>query len=284
MAKRKLTEQETMKVTSDRQMQIYKSDRMIQKGRHKLSLQEQRCVLYAMSKIKPNDSVFQEYTFDIRDFYRAAGIQDESYTRLKAILTELKQKTWWIETAPGEESTVSWFNKVRSNKNKGTVTVRFDDDMMPYLLDVTSNPDSFYTHYSLMYILPMTSQFSPRLYELLKSYQKNNQEWFFEIEDLKKKMDCENYKRFPDFRRFALTPAVEEINKYTDIKIAWDVERKGRKVTRVIFYMLNKKAAELTAAKVAGREALDGQIDLEEMVENIVNGESIKRKFFRENE
>ena len=82
MAKRKLTEQETMKVTSDRQMQIYKSDRMIQKGRHKLSLQEQRCVLYAMSKIKPNDSVFQEYTFDIRDFYRAAGIQDESYTRL----------------------------------------------------------------------------------------------------------------------------------------------------------------------------------------------------------
>ena len=97
-------------------------------------------------------------------------------------------------------------------------------------------------------------------------------------------MDCENYKRFPDFRRFALTPAVEEINKYTDIKIAWDVERKGRKVTRVIFYMLNKKAAELTAAKVAGREALDGQIDIEEMVENIVTGESIKRKFFRENE
>ena len=254
MAKRKLTEQETMKVTSDRQMQIYKSDRMIQKGRHKLSLQEQRCVLYAMSKIKPNDSVFQEYTFDIRDFYRAAGIQDESYTRLKAILTELKQKTWWIETAPGEESTVSWFNKVRSNKNKGTVTVRFDDDMMPFLLDVTSSPDSFYTHYSLMYILPMTSQFSPRLYELLKSYQKNNQEWFFDIEELKKKLDCEHYKNFNDFKRFALTPAVEEINKYTDIKIAWDVERKGRKVTRVIFYMLNKKAAELTAAKVAGRE------------------------------
>lgn len=284
MVKRKLTEQETMKVTSDRQMQIYKSDRMIQKGRHKLSLQEQRCVLYAMSKIKPNDSVFQEYTFDIRDFYRAAGIQDESYTRLKAILTELKQKTWWIETAPGEESTVSWFNKVRSNKNKGTVTVRFDDDMMPFLLDVTSSPDSFYTHYSLMYILPMTSQFSPRLYELLKSYQKNNQEWFFDIEELKRKLDCENYINFKDFRKRALEPAVEEVNKYTDIKIAWDVERKGRKVTRVIFYMLNKKAAELTAAKVTGREALDGQIDLEEMVENIVNCESIKRKFFRENE
>lgn len=284
MAKRKLTEQETMKITSDRQMQIYKSDRMIQKGRHKLSLQEQRCVLYAMSKIKPNDSVFQEYTFDIRDFYRAAGIQDESYTRLKAILTELKQKTWWIETAPGEESTVSWFNKVRSNKNKGTVTVRFDDDMMPFLLDVTSSPDSFYTHYSLMYILPMTSQFSPRLYELLKSYQKNNQEWFFDIEELKRKLDCENYINFKDFRKRALEPAVEEVNKYTDIKIAWDVERKGRKVTRVIFYMLNKKAAELTAAKVAGREVLDGQIDLEEMVENIVNSESIKRKFFRENE
>lgn len=284
MAKQKLTEQETMKVTSDRQMQIYKSDRMIQKGRHKLSLQEQRCVLFAMSKIKPNDTISQEYTFDIKDFYRATGLEKDTYTELKSILKTLSDKSWWVELEDGSESLVRWFTTLRTNKGTGKVTIKFHEDMMPFLIDVTSSPDSFYTKYSLQYVLPMTSRFSPKLYELLKSYQKNNQEWFFDIEELKKKLDCEHYKNFNDFKRFALAPAVEEINKYTDIKIAWDVERKGRKVTRVIFYMLNKKAAELTAAKVAGREALDGQIDLEEMVENIVTGESIKRKFFRENE
>ena len=220
MPKRKKTEQEDFKTTSDRQMQVYKADAMIQKGRHKLSLQEQKCVLFAMSKIKPDDNVFQEYTFDIKEFYNAAGLQTNSYTKLKSMLTELKQKTWWIETAPGEESTVSWFNKVRSNKNKGTVTVRFDDDMMPYLLDLTSSPDSFYTHYSLKYILPMGSQYGPRLYEILKSYQKNNWQWFFDIDKLKKQLDCENYKNFNDFKRFALQPAVDDINTYSDINIA----------------------------------------------------------------
>jgi hypothetical protein len=56
---------------------------MIQKGRHELSLQEQRCVLYAISKIKPEDAVFQEYTFELKDFYTLCGIEDQSYTRLK---------------------------------------------------------------------------------------------------------------------------------------------------------------------------------------------------------
>ena len=154
MARKKLSEKQDMSIRSGREMEIYKANDMIQKGRHELSLQEQRCVLYAISKIKPEDTVFQEYTFELADFYKLCGLQKESYTELKAILIGLKQKTWWVETSPDVESTVSWFNKVRTNKKSGTVTVRFDDDMMPYLLEVTKE-NKYYTHYQLKYILPM---------------------------------------------------------------------------------------------------------------------------------
>lgn len=282
MAKRKeLTEQQVYKRDSAREMSVFKRDDMIQKGRHQLSLQEQRCVLYAISKIKPSDEVFQEYTFDIKDMYRVCGIQDESYTRLKDILTGLKQKTWWVETAPDVESTVSWFNKVRSNKRSGKVTIRFDDDMMPYLLEL-SGRDEFYTGYSLRYVLPMSCQYSPRLYELLKSYQKNNKQWFFAIDDLKKLLDAENYVRFPDFRRFVLEPAVEEINKYTDIEIAWDTVREGRKVTRVWFFMATKGQKALMAARYAGSEVLDPQVSMEELMAKKPPEESVEARFFRE--
>lgn len=280
MANKKLSERQEMQVNSGREMEVFKRNDMIQKGRHELSLQEQRCVLYAISKIKPEDSVFQEYTFELSDFYRLCGLQKESYTELKAILIGLKQKTWWVETAPDVESTVSWFNKVRTNKKSGTVTVRFDDDMMPYLLEL-SKQDAFYTHYQLKYVLPMKSQYAIRLYELLKSYQRNNYEWFFEIDALKKQLNCENYKDFYDFRRWVLEPAVAEINEFTDIKIAWEPVKERRKVVRVTFYMVGKKKTALLEADRAIHDALDGQIDLLELLTE--SESSMKRQFLREN-
>ena len=255
--KRKLTERELLKVTSDRKMEVYKRDDMLQKGRHELSLQEQRCVLYAISKIKPSDTVFEEYTFELSEFYKMCGLSKESYTDLKAILYGLRQKSWWVDI-DGEESTVSWFNKVRTNKKNGTVTVRFDDDMMPFLLEL-SKQKAFYTHFQLKYILPMKSQYAIRLYELLKSYQKNNLRWFFDIEELKIRLNCENYSDFYDFKRRVLEPAVAEINQYTDIIINWDTEKEGRKVTRIVFMMFHKKANELYNAEIEISKELDGE-------------------------
>ncbi|MBU5433956.1 replication initiation protein [Intestinimonas sp. MSJ-38] len=279
MARKTLSERQDLQIRSGREMEIYKANDMIQKGRHELSLQEQRCVLYAISKIKPKDTVFQEYTFELGDFYKLCGLQGESYTELKSILIGLKQKTWWVETTPNVESTVSWFNKVRTNKKSGTVTIRFDDDMMPYLLELTK--DKFYTHYQLKYILPMKSQYAIRLYELLKSYQWNNIEWFFDVEQLKKQLNCENYKNFYDFRRWVIEPAVAEINEYTDIKIAWEPVKEGRKVVRVIFFMAEKKKADLLDADRAINDALDGQIDILELMQE--SQDTVKAKFLAEN-
>jgi plasmid replication initiation protein len=130
----------------------------------------------------------------------------------------------------------------------------------------------------------MSSQYSPRLYEILKSYQKNNREWYFELDDLKRLLDCQSYERWPDFRRRALEPAVEEINQYTDINIAWDVEKEGKKVTRVIFYMAKKNADALLDAKRAIQDKLDGQLTIEDILAQLPDeADSVKARFYREN-
>lgn len=286
MAKRKLTERETLQRDAGREMSVVKRDDMVQKGRHQLSVREQRCVLYTISRIKPTDEVFQEYTFSLSDFYALCGLNSQSYTELKVILKGLRDRSWTAVTDDkGTESTVSWFNKVRTNKREGRVTIRFDDDMMPYLLQLTKQ-NAFYTSYNLQYVLPMSSQFSPRLYELLKSYQKNNREWFFPTEELKRLLNCENYTNFNDFRRFALNPAIEEINQYTDLNIAMDVVKEGRggRITRVIFYMAEKSDDALLNAKRAIRDKLDGQLTIEDILAQLPDEEeSVKEKFMREN-
>lgn len=284
MAKHKLTERQTLQRDAAREMTVAKRDDMVQKGRQRLSVREQRCILYAISRIKPTDEVFHEYTFSLSDFYTLCGLESQSYTELKSILKGLRDRSWIAVTDDkGTESTVSWFNKVRTNKREGRVTIRFDDDMMPYLLQLTKQ-NAFYTSYNLQYVLPMSSQYSPRLYEILKSYQKNNREWFFPLEELKLLLDCQSYDRWPDFRRRALEPAVEEINQYTDINIAWDVEKEGKKVTRVVFYMADKSDDALLNAKRAIQEKLDGQLTIEDILAQLPDEEeSVKAKFMREN-
>ena len=281
MANRKLSERQSMQLDSERSMEVYKRNDMIQQARFSLSVQEQKTVLYAISKIKPDDTYLTEYTFDIKDFYRIIGWNKESYTEFKAMLKGLTDKSWWATIDDkGTESVLRWFTTARSNKRSGKVTVKFHEDMMPYLLQLAEQ-QAFYTSYNLRYVLPMSSQYSPRLYELLKSYQKNNREWFFEIDKLKRLLDCQNYKNFNDFKKRALNPAVEEINKYTDINIAYDTEREGRKITRVIFYMAGKSKDALLKAQLEGSEALDGQLDIFEVLQDCQN--SVRTQFWREN-
>ncbi len=267
-------------VNEERSLSVYKRDDMIQKGRFKLSVQEQRAVLFAISKIKPTDTHLTEYTFDIKDFYRVIGWENESYTAFKALLKGLTDKSWWAEIDDqGTESVLRWFTTARSNKRSGKVTIKFHEDMMPFLLQLTEQ-DEFYTSFNLKYVLPMSSKHSPRLYEILKSYQKNNQEWYFEIEKLKKLMGCESYKNYNDFKRFALAPAVEEINKYTDICIAYDEKREGRKVARIVFYMATKTLPERIETEYAIQEELDGQLDIFAAVQETREGN--KADFLRQ--
>jgi len=288
MAKRKQSEREQLQTQAGRELSVYKRDDMVQKARLNLSTVEQKCVLFAISKIKPTDTAFQEYTFELSHFYALCGYQKESYTEMKATLKGLSDKSWWaVIDDKGTESLVRWFSTLRTNKKSGKVTVKFHEDMMPFLLELAKQAElgEYYTGYSLQYILPMSSQYSPRLYELLKSYQKNNREWFFEIDELKRVMDCLNYKNFNDFKRFALEPAVKEINEYTDLNVAYDTEKEGRRVTRVIFYMAGKGRQALLEAKKAGVEKLDGQMDIEDFLKEMREKEktSVKAQFFREN-
>jgi len=117
----------------------------------------------------------------------------------------------------------------------------------------------------------MSSQYSPRLYELLKSYQKNNRRWFFDVDDLKELLDCTNYARWPDFRRRVLEPAITEINQYSDLKVTMTTEKEGRKVTRITFVMTDKSPTDLFEAKRQGTEKMDGQMDFEALLAEIRN-------------
>ena len=218
---------------------VVKSNDLIQKSRYKLSLRQQKAILFLVSQIKPTDDDFKDYTFEIREFCRVCGLDSvggNNYDALKAALKELSDKSMYIMINDNTEALVRWLEKVYIHKGTGLITVRFDKDMKPYLLHLHEN----FTSYELIYTLRMKHYASPRLYELLKSYHYDKLKPYtveFELDRFKQilNIDKKTYDDFKYLRRFILNPAIKEINEQTDMKITMQTVVYKRFVTALRF-------------------------------------------------
>ena len=220
-----------------RDYKVVKHNKLIQRSRYELSAQEQKIILYLITKIKPEDTELELYEFNIKDFCEVCGINTsgKNYILLKEIIFELTSKIIRVTLENGDETVVRWIEKPYLNKKSGTIKIKLDKDMKPYLLHLKEK----FTKYSLYFTLAMKSRYSIRLYEILKSYQYKN-ECEFEIEHLKKMLSAETYKLFGHFKEKVLEIAMREINDYGDISVKYELERQGRKFHKIKFKMALK--------------------------------------------
>lgn len=229
-------------ISTKRDYTIVKSNTIIQKARFSLSVQAQKCILYIISKIKPKDTYFNEIEFKVTEFCEICGLDKNSGANLayiKNTLKEIRDKSIWIELADGSETTFAWIDKITLNKNSGSVYLKMDDSMKPFLLQLENK----FTEYALIYTLAMRSQYSIRMYELLKSYlYKAIIE--LDIEALKRQLSAEKYSRWPDFKRNVLDRAMKEIETYSDITVKYEIIKKGRRYEKIKFYISMKKNRE----------------------------------------
>ena len=221
-----------------RSYRVVKSNDLIQKSRFSLQLQEQKVILYLISKIKPEDLELKEHVFEIQEFCRVCGLDASNganYKYIKKTLKDLRDKSIWVTLADGSESTLSWISSVNISNNSGVVKIRLDDLIKPYLLQLREK----YTQYELLYTLAMKSQYSIRLYELLKSYEFQGKK-LFSIDELKTRISAETYTRFADFKRKVIDISMREINELSDLNVTYTLTKLGRSYNKIEFLMKTK--------------------------------------------
>lgn len=269
---------------------IAKRNDLIQQLRFNLSRNEQLCVLYTISKIKPTDTIQQEYCFDILEFQKLIDMDSESniYPYIKKLLKNIRDKSAWVTSSDGKsESIISWFGSVTITKGTGKVKIKFDEKLQPYLIDLHKQYEEkgiCYTTYNLMMVLKMKSKYGIRLYELIKSYE-NTHRWEFEIQELKELMCAfdkdgklllpKTWNDFNHFKNKVIEPAIADINNCSDLHIDYDTTCAGRKVVKVTFFYVQKTEEEFRKIFASGFPSLEfdnlEDINIEDLINNIRN-------------
>lgn len=224
-----------LEIIEQRDYKVVKANEIIQRARIDLGIMELKTFAFILSKVKPTDKKGQAYVFNIQDYCNVCEIDfknGKNYANVKKALKTLRDKSFWLIDEDGKETTVGWLSKAQIDKRSGKATVKLDEDLQKYVVGWFEQ----YTQYSLCQVLPMQSQYSFLLFELLKSYA-NLKQHIFDIDDLKSKIGGTTYENFKDFRRRVLDIATKEINMYTDLEVSWEPINKGRKVIQIKFYI-----------------------------------------------
>ena len=259
-----------MKSKNARNQFVAKRNDIIQQSRLSLTLTQSKAISYILSKVKKTDNENTHYYFNISEFKNIMKLKKITYKEVGEMLQNIADQSTYIVDNTGKLKLIRWLDIVHIEPVDGKIELTLHKDITPFVYNLIEQKDEngeFFTTYKLQDISLMKHFYSPRVYEILKSYAYNNEQWKFEfntgtvrdIQVLISKPDSEGDPVIPKswsswavFKRDVLEPAKEEINKYTPIKIAYKESKydlfgtKQRKICSVEFYMLEKTDGEKT--------------------------------------
>jgi len=218
---------------------VIKSNEMVEAS-YKLSLQEQRIILYMVSKITPDDEDFKPVKLYIDDFVKIINVEGNSkYERIEEITNKLRKRDLIIKK-PESILQIGWLSSAEYFYGKGYAELCFDPKLKPYLLQLKER----FTKYQLRDVIRLKHLYSIRFYELLKQYESIG--WrYFELDELKKILGIgsDEYKLYAHFKDKVLKPVKKEFDlKYgvRELDFTFDYEEKKtcRRVTGLKFEIL----------------------------------------------
>jgi len=228
-----LMSQPTLFSESDKQTRVVKSNKLIL-GRVDLSPIQHRIVAMLIAQLTPETETFEKQTIRISDLeqllQRSHGsIYEEVEAACSGLLDvkiEVRDRADGIRSYHG----MNLMSDIQYREG-GRVRAEFTPAMRPYLLQLKRR----FTQYNLQYFVRLSSQYSMRIYELLKMRQ-DLRYYRLTVSELRELLKCEHsYSRFRDFRRATIDRAQREMREKTDIWFNYKIEREGQSPVRVNF-------------------------------------------------
>lgn len=170
-------------------------------------------------------------------------------SRLQEIIEGMGNKPLSVRTPdmtdPEDFYSVWLFQGAKYLKGKKVLKVRLSELIVPYLFDLSKS----FTSVQLQSILLMTSKYAKRIYQICAQWKnsKNGESKTFEIEDFKEMIGIaeSEYKQIGQLKTSVLDIAKKQINQYSDLKISYELVKKGRAFVQIKFSIEDQKAPQI---------------------------------------
>ncbi len=224
-----------------------KSNHLVQAS-YKLTLNEQRIMLMAISKVYPKKPMASQRVQRITalEYSEMFGVTAKNaYRDIKQASDRLLVrliKTYDKDPKKEGYYKFQWASKVYYSKKEGFVDITFHEDISPYLTMLSSG---FYTKIEVNALSGVRSTYAIRMYELLKQY-KDTGERYISMANFRKWCELEGkYKVYSDLKKRVVNPAIKELEDKANLIISWDEVKKGRKVVGFDFMFEENKQLKL---------------------------------------
>lgn len=205
---------------------------------YRITLNEQRLILLAISKVNPLDKLTEGRLFVVSVEDWMACYDCDYNTANKAIIeAEYTLFERQITLHIGDESIKTrWVQSVRYYKRQGKIGIRFAYELLPYLVELNTH----FTSYKIKDVAGLTSVYAVRLFEMLSQYKDINKSRYFviRVDDFKARLCIKDeYRFFANLKQRVIESSVNQIREHTEYKdIKYELETEGRKVVRLVFF------------------------------------------------
>lgn len=241
------------KQTLNNDFKIIKKSNQLIEARYKFDVWESRMFLSVLANIRKEDADFKTYRIWYRDIIKIFGLKsNQSYALLREAARSLMQKSFYITSSDSGFERETAYHIIRSVnylkegqmgngvEQQEYIDITVEPEMKPLLLQLQQN----FTAYNIQNVAKLGSS-ALRLYELLKQYEflgvRN-----IEVDYMKHILEMETeYALFADFYKWFITPALRDINRYSDLEVGEPEKiKQGKKIVSLKFTIRKKKTTD----------------------------------------
>ncbi len=230
----------------------------------RFSINALRIFYTVVAKINKKDKDFYDYKINVKEFAELWNIDINSnnmYDHLKPLAKEMLSSYILIEKINGKGKKIlegfSIFTNYKYIEGEGFFRVKLNPDLQEYFLELKKN----FTKYSMKNLILLNannaSAVTMRTYEIVKQYEKLGKRQLTVLEykratgllevDNTGKIIYEKYKgNNANLKKYAILPAKQLINTYTDILMDYDITGRGNNAV-INFSIKLKKENEQTS-------------------------------------
>lgn len=225
-------------------------------ARYEMSACEMDIVFSLLSVLRKEDSPGTIYRIRVKKLEELTG-RAWNYQRLLEATSNLRSREYHIADNK-HVLQVGLLASALYLKGEGIIELEISERMRHYLIDLKNN----FTSFRLQSVFSLSSKYAKRVYQIASQWKDIGETKTFTLVEFKvmlalvdpKGKEPEQYAKVSALQKYVLDVAMNQINEHTDLRINYELIKKGRAFHSIRFFVNRQTPQQLPIAFEDGAE------------------------------